>query len=148
MPIGLRSHGDRKAGGRASPRADYSAAKLARIAERTEQQRRRGEAAWELGSHAGDVHEARLSDEARAIFLELYGTALAEHGRPLMPGVMARGGLRIADLRLGVELKAAAGATVRLKSPSGVLTLRDLSVVLVAGGADSDAGPGEWRAQA
>jgi uncharacterized protein (TIGR02677 family) len=148
VPVGLRSHGDRKAGGRAGPRADYSVAKLARIAERTEQQRRRVEAAWELGSHAGDVHEARLSDEARAIFLELYGAALAQHGRPLMPGVMARGRLRIADLRLEVELEVASGATVRLKSPSGVLTLRDLAVGLVAGGADSGAGPGEWRAEA
>lgn len=148
VPIGLRSHGDRRAGGRAGARADYSAAKQARIAERTEQQRRRVEAAWELASHAGAVHDARLSDEARVTFLELYGNTLARHGRPLTQGVTARGGLRIADLTLGVELEVAPGATVRIKSPSGVLTFRDLAVGLVVGAPDADATADEWRAEA
>ncbi len=140
VPLGLRSHGDRKAGGRAGPRADFSVAKQARIAERREQQHRRLAAARELAAHLGAVQDVRLSDEARATFLELYVDALAQHGRPLTPDAAARSRLRIVDTTLEIELRSAAGEVVRIKSPSGVLTFRDLSVWLEAGeAADSTA---------
>jgi uncharacterized protein (TIGR02677 family) len=139
VPVGLRTHGDRRSGGRASARADYSAAKRARLAERAEQQRRRVEAARELASHAGALRDVRLSDEARATFLELYGNALAR-GRPDEDAGAARGQLRVADVALRLQLRVEAGAAVRLRSPAGVLTLHDLVVDLGVDEVDA-AGP-------
>lgn len=148
VPVGLRIHGDRKAGGRAGARADYSAAKRARIAERSEQQRRRVQAVRELASHLGTVQDVRLSDEARAALLELYGSALAGYGRPLDQGATARAALTVADLTLELELRVVAGAAVRIKSPSGVLTLRDLVVQLAAGEGGVGSTDDGWRAHA
>ena len=130
VPMGLRIHGERKSGGRAVPRADYSMAKRARIAERAEAQRRREVAARELAERAGTIREVRLSDEARVTFLELYSNALTGYGRPLPEGVTAHATLRVGDVALGIELAVAAGSMVRIKSPTGTLSLRDVMIQL------------------
>jgi uncharacterized protein (TIGR02677 family) len=140
VPVGLRTHGARKAGGRTGARVDYSAAKGARLAERAEQQRRRADALRELAAHAGPLVEARLGDDARAAFLDLYAQALARHGRPLADGETAHGEVRLDDAVLRLELRAEAGVDVRVKSPAGTLTLRDLAVTLVDAAVDQDAG--------
>lgn len=127
VPVGLRTSGERKASGRAGARVDYSDAKRARLAEREQQERRRTEAVRELALHAGPLRDARLSDDARAAFLDLYGQALGRHGRPLTnESTVAEA--RLDDLVLRLELRAEPGASVTLRSPSGVLTLRDLAV--------------------
>ena len=130
VPVGLRIHGDRRAGGRAGARVDYSAAKRARLAERAEQERREFEAARELALHAGEWREVRLSDVARTTFLALYSQALAQLGRPLARGAVARGELRVADRVLLIEVRGVAGAEVSVKSPAGVLTLGDVAIEL------------------
>ena len=148
VPVGLRIHGDRQAGGRAGARADFSVSKRARIAERAEQQRLREAAARELASHAGSVGEIRISDGARAVLLELYGNVLARHGRPLTGEATAEAELRIADVALGLALKVDPGADVRITSTSGVLTFRELSMVLSAASGAARASQGERRAPA
>ena len=131
VPMGLRVHGERKAGGRAGARVDFSAAKRARLAERREQQQRRSDALRELASHAGPLGDARLSDEGRAAFLDLYTLALSRHGRPLASHT-TWSEARLDDLVVRLELTAAPGGAVTLRSPAGVLTLKDLAVHLGA----------------
>ncbi|MGH3448194.1 MAG: TIGR02677 family protein, partial [Nocardioidaceae bacterium] len=130
VPVGLRAQGERKASGRAGNRVDYSAAKQARIAERAQEQRRRVEAIRELATHTGSLREARFSDDARAAFLDLYAQALARHGGPLAPESTTWAEARLDGATLRLELRTAPGGSVSIKSPSGVLTLRDLAVEL------------------
>ncbi len=130
VPIGLRIHGDRKAGGRAGARVDYSVAKRARLAERAELEHREAEAVRELAAHAGVWHEVRLSDEARATFLLLYSQALTQFGRPLAPASTAWADRRVGDQWLTIEVRAVLGDEIMVKSPAGVLTLRDVAVEL------------------
>jgi uncharacterized protein (TIGR02677 family) len=131
VPVGLRTSGERRAGGRTGARVDYSGAKRARLAEREQQQRRLAAALRELASHAGPLADARLSDDARVAFLDLYSQALGQHGRPLT-NEPARAEARLDDLVLRLALRAEAGASVTLRSPCGVLTLRGLSVFLAS----------------
>lgn len=130
VPVGLRIHGERKAGGRASARADFSAAKRERLAEREEQRRRRLAAASELASVAGSLHDVRIGDDARAAFLEMYTDALAQRGRPLTPDAGARGCLRVDGLTLDLDVRVSPGSSVRLRTPSGTLRLTDLAMDL------------------
>lgn len=145
VPVGLRTHGDRQSGGRSGTRVDYSAAKQARLAERQEHERRLAEALRELSSHAGPLRHVKVSDEARSAFLDVYANALTRLGRPLTPGMTARGDLRVAGTTLRLEVRADPGATVRIKSPSGVLTLRDLAIELLAGSASAAPAPTRER---
>ncbi len=131
VPVGLRTHGDRQPGGRAGARVDYSTAKQARLAERKEHERRLAEALRELARCAGPLRQVKVSDQARSAFLDLYANALTQLGRPLTDGTTARGELRVAGTALRLELRADPGARVRLKSPAGVLTLRDLAIELI-----------------
>lgn len=130
VPVGLRVHGERKAGGRTGARVDYSAAKRARLAEREREQRRRIASLRELASHLGPVHDVRLSDAGRVALLDLYSQALARHGRPLTAGSLAWSEVRLDTMALRLELRAAQGAAVSIRSPAGTLTLRDLAVDL------------------
>jgi hypothetical protein len=129
VPVSLRTFGERKAGGRTGARVDYSAAKRARLAERDQQQRRRTDAVRELASLAGPLRNARLSDDARAALLDLYSEALGRHGRPLT-NEPVDAETRLVDLILRLELSAEPRASVTVRSPSGVLTMRGLSVSL------------------
>ncbi|HET8615165.1 MAG TPA: TIGR02677 family protein [Actinomycetales bacterium] len=149
VPVGLRVHGDRKAGGRAGPRADYSAAKRARLAERAAQERRAAEAVRELASLAGPWHDVRISDEGRTSFLTVYSQALAEAGRRLGLGDTARAQLGHGDQTVAVTVRNSRGDNVVVRSTSGVLTLRDVAVELSASvrrpTADTDAAAAERR---
>jgi uncharacterized protein (TIGR02677 family) len=148
VPVSLRTHGERKSGGRAGARADFSTAKRARLAERQRLQDRRAAALGELGSHAGTLREIQLSDEGRTALLDLYAQALSRHGRPLDVHAVAVADTPVAGDRLRLEVRAAPGATVRVTSPQGRLVLVDigLEVTLETGAPAAD--PGEWRAEA
>lgn len=134
VPVGLRLRGDRQAGGRAGARADYSAAKRARLAEREAQEQRVRAAAAELATHAGRLGDLRVSDDARTTFLDLYAAALTRAGRPLGPDDTARAELRTTGTSLTLVVRREPGTRVRLRSPAGMLTLRDLCVELESGG--------------
>ncbi|HSC86551.1 MAG TPA: TIGR02677 family protein, partial [Polyangiaceae bacterium] len=130
VPVTLRIHGERKAGGRAGARVDFSAAKRARLAERSRLQQQRIEALRELAEHVGPVREVRLSDAARVLLLELYAQALARHGRPLAADAQVYVDTPVDGARLGVRLRAAPGAQVVIGSPQGRLTLSGVAVEL------------------
>jgi uncharacterized protein (TIGR02677 family) len=148
VPVGLRVHGERKLVGRAGARVDYSAAKQARLAEREQQQQRRDAALRELAAHSGPLREVRLGDEARVAFLDLYSQALTRHGRPLTSESAACGEVTVDGAVLRLELRAAPGAEIRIKSPSGVLALRNLAVDLVAAVEHDGAAPASRTAEA
>jgi CRP-like cAMP-binding protein len=82
------------------------------------------------------LREARLSDDARAALLDLYAQALSRHSRPLSTETPTWSEARFDDVLLRLELRAAPGASVSIKSPSGVLTLRDLGVDLTTTNAE------------
>jgi uncharacterized protein (TIGR02677 family) len=146
VPVGLRVHGDRKAGGRAGPRADYSAAKRARLAERAAQERRSADAVRELAALAGPWRDVRLSDEGRSTFLTVYSRALAQRGRPLAPGELAQAELSVGGLGVAVTVEVVHGADVVVRSPSGVLSLRGVAVELSQCTDESDGLTGRLRA--
>ena len=131
VPISLRTHGQRRSGGRTGARVDYSAAKAARIAERSAQQRRHEAALRQLAGHVGDLGDVRLDDEARVAFLELYAQALTGHGRPL-GGDEASISARVDGSLLRLRVSAEPGRRVVLRSPSGTLSLNDVAVRLEA----------------
>src|SRR5690606_26356948 len=106
--------------------------KRARLAERAQQEARLRAAAAELAAHAGPLSELRVSDEARAAFLDLYAAALTRAGRPLGPTDTARAEPRPSGTALSLGVRREPGATVRLRSPAGTLVLRDLAVELSA----------------
>ena len=72
------------------------------------------------------------------------GTILAKVARP----DKLKAELRIADVALGLALKVDPGADVRITSTSGVLTFRELSMVLSAASGAARASQGERRAPA
>ena len=143
VPVGLRTHGDRRAGGRAGARVDYSAAKSARLAERRDQDRRLAAAVGELLACAGPISRIRVSDAARTAFLDVYAKALAGLGRPLVEGMTGRAELRVAGRRLRLEVRSEPGASIRITSPAGVLTLHDLAADLqdASGETSSESSP-------
>lgn len=146
VPVGLRIHGDRKAGGRTGARADYSAAKRARLAERERVQQQRAAALRELADHPGHLADVHVSDAGRAALLDLYAQALSRFGRPLTDDAVAVADTPVDDAsRLRISVRAAVGETVRVTSPQGRLTLADLAVELrvVSGAAEQG-----WRAEA
>ncbi|MGH8968263.1 MAG: DUF2397 domain-containing protein, partial [Actinomycetes bacterium] len=124
VPIGLRTYGERKAGGRTGARADYSAAKRARLAAREREQQRRAEALRELVSRAGAVRDIRLSDDARTAFLDLHAQAVTGHGRPPTADVPARATTRVDGTVLTISVRSAPGASTTIASPAGRLVLR------------------------
>jgi hypothetical protein len=111
-------------------RVDYSGAKTARIAEREEQQRLRTEAIHELASHAGCIGEVRLSDGARAAFLELHAQALGRQSRPLKAGDVTWAEARLDGSTLRLEVRASPGAMVSIRSASGSMVIHNLAVEL------------------
>ncbi len=145
VPITLRQYGHRVIKGRVGSRADFSAAKRARVAEREAAERSRRDALAELARCSGRLGTIRLSDQARIALLELYSRALAGYGRPLTEGAEAAAwtdGLR-------VTVRRTPGQATVITSPAGRMELVDLSIVVgPAAGADDRAagGPGEASA--
>jgi uncharacterized protein (TIGR02677 family) len=132
VPVTLRQYGHRTIKGRTGSRADYAAAKRARVAEREAAEDRRRAAVAELASHSGPLGSLRLSDQARAALLDLYSRALAGHGRPLAADAAASAwadGLR-------VTVRRTPGQSTIIVSPAGRMELVGLSIEI-----DSAAGP-------
>ncbi|MGW5364486.1 TIGR02677 family protein [Actinopolymorpha pittospori] len=127
VPVTLRNHGDRTVRGRAGKPPDYSAAKRHRIQEREAVERRRRAALAELGQWEG----GRISDDARAALLDLYGAALLSAGGPL-----AEGGETSARAETGLRLvvRRAPGKHTVVNSPQGCLELVDLVLEVVPAG--------------
>jgi uncharacterized protein (TIGR02677 family) len=128
VPIGLRVHGERKAGGRTGARADYSAAKKARLAAREREQQRRAEALRELAGHVGEFRDVRLSDDARTAFLDLHAQAMSGHGRALTADSPATATTRVDGDLLTISLHAAPSVSTTVTSPAGRLMLCGLFV--------------------
>ncbi len=148
VPLSLRIRGERTSGGRAGARVDFSAAKRARLDERRRVQRRRLAALRELADQAGSLGDVRVGDEARQALLDLYSQALARHGRPLGPDDHASVATPLDGDRLGLTIRAAPGASVRVSSPQGRLTLTGVALDLAVE-PDSGATAAEpWRAEA
>ncbi|MCL2464034.1 MAG: TIGR02677 family protein, partial [Micrococcales bacterium] len=148
VPVSLRTHGERHSGGRSGARVDYSAAKTARIAERSAQQQRREAALRQLAGYAGDLSDIRLDDEARAVFLDLYAQALTGHGRPLAENAAAVSSARVDGTELQMSVAAAADHSVSVRSPSGVLTLLGVVVHLAITSAETENDTDETRWEA
>jgi uncharacterized protein (TIGR02677 family) len=127
VPITLRQYGNRTAKGRAGSRADYSAAKQTRVAEREAAERERWEAHAELSRHPGPLGSVRLSDQARTALLDLYSRALTGHGRPLAKD--AEASASAGDVR--VTVRRTPGQSTVIVSPAGRMELADLSVVVM-----------------
>jgi uncharacterized protein (TIGR02677 family) len=128
VPLTLRQYGNRTARGRAGGRADFSAAKRARVAEREAAEQARRDALAELASHAGELGSVRLSDQARAALLDLYSRALAGHGRPLSADAEASAsadGLRLTVRRIP-------GQSTVISSSAGRMELVGLSIAVMA----------------
>jgi uncharacterized protein (TIGR02677 family) len=139
VPITLRQYGNRTAKGRAGSRADYSAAKRARVAEREGTERRRREALAELASHPGRLGHVRLSDQARSALLDLYSRALTGHGRPLAEDAEAAA---LAD-GLRVTVRSTPGQSTVITSPAGRMELVGLSIVVMPAALARQAGAGQ-----
>lgn len=125
VPVTLRNHGDRTVRGRVGKPPDYSAAKRHRMEEREAVERRRRAALaeleqWEVG---------RISDDARAALLDLYGNALLAAGGPLADGretsARAENGLRLV-------VRRTPGKHTVVTSPQGRLELVDLDLEVIA----------------
>lgn len=126
VPVALRRHGARTIRGRSGRRDDYATAKAARVAEREAAERRRTAALREIAGHPGRMGTVRLSDDARAVLLDLYARALVGRGRPLGAGDTAE--VEVGALRLAVRRTPGAGTVIT--SPAGRLELVDLTLVV------------------
>lgn len=131
VPVGLRTRGERKISGRASARVDYSRAKAARLAQRAEQEKRLRIAVAELANVTasgsdGAIDDVTVSDLARRTLLDAY--TLAAGALPRSADGRARGVLRVGGGTVRVDIERAPGHDIRIAGPSGVLTLRDLTV--------------------
>jgi uncharacterized protein (TIGR02677 family) len=127
VPISLRKTGDRRSGGRSGAKEDFAAVKQARLAERHRAQEEHAAALREIGGHHGALARAQLSDAARAVLLDLYARALSTHGRGLgnSPAVIETP-VQSETLRLSV--RRTPGRSTTVISPSGRLTLTDLTL--------------------
>jgi uncharacterized protein (TIGR02677 family) len=133
VPLTLRQYGNRTARGRAGSRADFAAAKRARVAEREAAEREHRETLAELARHPGQLGSVRLSDQARTALLDLYSRALAGHGRPLTRDAEAdasAGGVRIA-------VRRTPGESTVITSPAGRMELVGLSIAVMSAEAGS-----------
>lgn len=137
VPVHLRTRGERQAGGRSGARADYSAAKRARLADRQRIEARRAAAIRELAGVAGHLTDLRLSDDGRTALLELYSQALTRYGRPLAEGATATADTPLDDARLRVQVTREPGGSVKVISPQGRLVLVDIGVCLTLDVADA-----------
>ncbi|MFR9806678.1 TIGR02677 family protein [Pseudonocardia sp. RS010] len=131
VPLALRRTGTRTIRGRTGRKEDFAAAKAARIAERERAERARAAALAEIGSRRGRLGVVRLSDDARAVLLNLYAQALVGRGRPLADGATAEADTE--DWRLVVERSP--GADTVIVSPEGRLELTGLTLHVVPRGA-------------
>ena len=133
VPVMLRTSGERRTSGATSRREDFAAAKARRVAEREKAQRDRDAALRELAAQPGARSQLDLSDEARAVLLELYARALSSAGGPL------RQPARADTEHVALVVCRTAGRSTTICSPAGALQLVDLTLELApTGGAAAD----------
>jgi len=129
VPVSLRKYGDRTARGRSGAREDFSAAKQQRLKERQQAQEAHAAALREIAAHEGRLDHAHLTDEARAVLLDLYSKALSGQRRPIgdEPAVIETSALGDGmGVRLSISRTPGRGTVIT--SPTGRLTLTDLSL--------------------
>lgn len=143
VPVNLRRYGERRAGGRAAARVDYSEAKRARLAERQRATDEQRAALAELAQHAGPLRRVSLSDNARRVLLDLYARAVVAHARPLPEGAEVEASAPLDDGRLLVTVTAVAAEETVIASPQGRLRMCGIRV-----GITHEIADGEWRAEA
>lgn len=124
VPVTLRQAGERKIAGRSGRKVDYSEAKAAALARREAAEQRRRRALAEIAAEPGRRPHRRLSDDARAVLLELYSRALTTHGRALGDGEATS--LDAESFSLAVHRTPGRGTV--LQSPAGRLELADLTL--------------------
>jgi uncharacterized protein (TIGR02677 family) len=125
VPIALRERAERVARGRASHAADHRAQKERLWATRSAEAERRATACAELLAVRGHLTEARLSEAAMTVLLELLANATT--------GQVAT----LPDHRLTLRLIASPGATV-VRSHGGSLTVDGWTIALALSGEATD----------
>ena len=126
VALSLRERGDRAIRGSTPRREDFAAQRAELLRRKAEEEAARRRAVEELLQQTGRT-ELKVSNEARAVLLDLYARALASAGGP-EPLVTTGVSSRLDDLELHVRHQAGAATTVR--SPAGVLTLVDVHLEL------------------
>ncbi len=131
VPVTLRERGERRITGRSGRKADYAAAKQARLADKRSAERRRGAALEEIACNAGEPAHLRLSDDARTALLDVYARALSGRARALPPGVTVHAHATASAgsdsaFRLGV--RRTPGRSTTVSSPAGRLEFVDLTL--------------------
>ncbi|MHB1614676.1 MAG: TIGR02677 family protein [Actinomycetes bacterium] len=128
VPVSLRERGDRSTPGRSGRRRDFSEAKGRRLAERSQAEKRRRDAAAELVDEPGDLGHLSLSDAARAVLLELHARAISD------PRFVSSGASIARDTGLGIDVSVtrAPGRSTIIAGRSGRLVLHDLVLRVVA----------------
>ena len=127
VPVTLRTSGERRVAGRSGRRVDYSQAKAAALAAREAGEAQRRRAVAEVAAQPGARGHWRLSEDARAVLLDVYSRALTGRGRALKVGESAR---LDAD-GFALVVRRAPGTSTVLQSPAGRLELTDLSLDVV-----------------
>lgn len=138
VPVTLRTAGERRVAGRSGRRADFTAAKQARVDERARSERRRLAALGEVAAQGGERPELRLSDEARVALLEVYNKALTARSRVLRPREEASAEATVSagsrpEFTLSVRHTPGRGTTII--SPAGRLELVDMTLGVTSGSA-------------
>jgi len=127
VPIALRKYGQRKSGGSSGAREDFTAAKQARLTDRRKAQEAHAAALREIAGQRGSLEKAHLSDAARTALLDLYARAMSGYGRRLgdAPAVID---MPLDDTSLRLTIRRSPGKSTVVTSPSGRLTLADLTL--------------------
>ena len=122
VPLALRLTGDRTIRGRSPKRADFSAAKAARLAEREVLERRRRAALAELFAFRGDLGRVKMSDDARGVLLDLYSRALADRDASGARDSF----VDVPEVAATLQVRHEPGRSTVVVSPSGRLEMVDV----------------------
>jgi hypothetical protein len=139
VPITLRQSGERKVAGASGRRADFSAAKHARLLDRAHLETRRRAAFAEITAYAGEPAHLRLSDEARTALLEIYARALTgAGGRAMGSAGVAEASVAAGDApAFRLSLRPSPGRSTTVSSPAGRLELVDLTIGVAVAAEDA-----------
>ena len=125
VPVGLRTHGDRRAGGGPGPGSTTRPPKSARLKERRDQDRRLAAAVGEFLACAGPISRIRVSDAGGPRSSTLWQgprqpprlAGGGHHGRAETPGLPEGGSASRSGLSRG---RASASPALRASSPSTI----------------------------
>ena len=136
VPLTLRLSGDRAIRGRSAKRADFSAAKAARLAEREALERHRRAALAELFAFRGELGRVKMSDDARGVLLDLYSRALADRDVSSQTSYVA-----VPEVAAVLQVRHEPGRSTIVISPSGRLEMVDVVLAI------TEADAGRWPAR-